>query len=115
VLVAERRSDVPNVDPETVAEIERLNYVVAQSIVLHKYMGVYLPTKRGRGLEYTLGKPAVDFGAKTGFDYMLFLHAEDSFASTGRVALQVLGSPAASSVLRSQHRRRRAARLCVAG
>lgn len=91
VLIAERRGDIQGVGPDTVAEIERLNYVVAQSIVLHKYMGVYLPTKRGKGLEYTLGKAAVDFGHKTDFDYMLFLHAEDSFASTGRIALQVLG------------------------
>jgi outer membrane lipoprotein SlyB len=91
VLVAERRSEVPGVDAETVAEIERLNYAVAQSIVLHKYAGVYLPTKRRRGLEYTLGQDAVEFGQKSGFDYMLFMYAEDSFASTGRVALQVLG------------------------
>jgi len=91
VLVVEKRSDVPNVDPDTVAEIERLNFIVAQSIVLHKYLGVYLPTKRGKGLEYTLGREAVEFGRKTGFDYMLFLHAEDSFASTGRVVLQVIG------------------------
>lgn len=91
VLVVERRTDVPGVDAETAAEIERLNYVVAQSIVYHKYLGVYLPTKSRRGLEYTLGRDAVEFGRKTGFDYMLFMHAEDSFASTGRVALQILG------------------------
>ena len=91
VLIAERRSDVPGVDPDTVAELERLNYVVDESIVIHKYQDVYLPTKRRRGLDYTLGEDAVAFGKKTGFDYMLFLHAEDSFASTGRVALQVLG------------------------
>ena len=91
VLVVEKRTEIPNVSTETVAEIERLNYIVDQSIVLHKYMGVYLPTKRGKGLEYTLGREAVEFGQKTGFDYMLFLHAEDSFASRGRVALQVLG------------------------
>ena len=91
VLIVEKRSDVEGVDPDTVAEIERLNYVVAQSIVLHKYLGVYLPTKSRRGLEYTLGRDAVEFGQETGFDYMLFLHAEDSFASTGRIALQVLG------------------------
>lgn len=91
LLIAERRSDVPGVDADAVAQIERLNYVVDESIVLHKYLGVYLPTKRRKGLEYTLGEDAVDFGRKTGFDYMLFLHAEDSFASTGRVALQVLG------------------------
>ena len=91
VLVIERRTDVHAVDADTVAEIERLNYVVDQSIVLHKYYGAYLPTKSRRGLDYTLGEEAVEFGRKTGFDYMLFMHAEDSFASRGRVALQVLG------------------------
>jgi hypothetical protein len=92
VLVSERRNEVPGVDSEMVAEIERLNQVVARSIVLHKYAGVDLPTKRRRGLEYTLGQDAVAFGQKSGFDYMLFFYAEDSFASTGRVALQVLGA-----------------------
>ena len=91
VLVAERRSDVPGASADEVAELERLNYVVDESIVLHTYMGVTLPTKRRRGLDYTLGNEAVAFGRKTGFDYMLFLHAEDSFASTGRVVLQALG------------------------
>ena len=33
----------------------------------------------------------VAFGRATGMDYALFLHAEDAIASTGRVALQVLG------------------------
>lgn len=91
VLIAEHRSDVPGVNAEAVADLERLNYVVDESIVLHKYLGVTLPTKRRRGLDYTLGNEAIEFGRKSGFDYMLFLHAEDSFASTGRVALQVLG------------------------
>lgn len=91
VLVAESRSDVPGADQNSVAEIERLNYVIDESIVLHKYFGAYLPTKSRKGLDYTLGQEAVDFGRKTGFDYMLFLHAEDSFASKGRIALQVLG------------------------
>ena len=91
VVIAERRNEIPSVTPDTVAEIERLNYVVAQSIVLHKYLGVYLPTKSRKGLEYTLGRDAVEFGRESGFDYMLFMHAEDSFASTGRIALQVLG------------------------
>jgi len=79
------------VDAETVAELERLHYAVGSSIALHRYAGAYLPTKRGKGLDWTLGEDAVALGRKTGFDYALFLHAEDSFASTGRVALQVLG------------------------
>jgi len=91
VLVVEHWSDVPGVNPDAAAEIERLNFVVDESIVLHKYNGAYLPTKSRRGLDYTLGEEAVEFGRKTGYDYMLFLHAEDSFASTGRIAIQVLG------------------------
>lgn len=91
VFIMERRDSLPGVDADTVAELERLHYAVGSSIALHKYSGAYLPTKRGRGLEYTLGADAVRLGQRTGYDYALFLHAEDSFASTGRVALQVLG------------------------
>ena len=47
--------------------------------------------KRGKGLDWTLGEDAIALGRRTGYDYALFVHAEDSFASTGRVALQVLG------------------------
>jgi len=91
VLIMDKRNSLPGVDAETIAELERLHYAVGSSIALHKYSGAYLPTKRGKGLDWTLGEDAVALGRKTGYDYALFLHAEDSFASTGRVALQVLG------------------------
>ena len=91
VQIMQRRNELPGVPEETVADLERLHMAVGQSIALHKYMGAYLPTKRGRGIDYTLGEQAVELGRKTGFDYALFMHAEDSVASTGRVALQVLG------------------------
>jgi len=90
-LVLERRSGLTGVSEETVADLERLHSAVGNSIALHKYSGARLPTKRGRGLEYTLGEDAVALGRKTGFDYALFLRAEDNVASTGRIALQVLG------------------------
>ena len=91
VQIVERRNELPGVPEETVADLERLHMAVGQSIALHKYMGAYLPTKRGKGIDYTLGEQAVELGRKTGFDYALFMHAEDSVASSGRVALQVLG------------------------
>ena len=91
VLIMEKRNSLTSVDPDTVAELERLHYAVASSIALHRYSGQYLPTKRNRGLDWTLGQDAVELGRRTGFDYALFLYAEDSFASTGRVGLQVLG------------------------
>lgn len=91
VLIMEKRDALTGVDPDTVAELERLHYAVANSIALHRYSGHYLPTKRNRGLDWTLGADAVELGRKTGYDYALFLYAEDSFASTGRIGLQVLG------------------------
>ena len=91
VKILDRRNQLAGVSEDQVAELERLHMAVAQSIALHKYAGAYLPTKRGKGIEYTLGEDAVALGRKTGYEYALFMHAEDSVASTGRVALQVLG------------------------
>lgn len=91
VTILERRSQLAGATEQEVADVERLFYAVGQSIVLHKYLGAYLPTKRGKGLEYTLGQDAVRLGQKTGYDYALFMHAEDQVASTGRIALGVLG------------------------
>ena len=90
-VIMDRRDSLPGIEPETVAELERLHYAVGQSIALHRYNGRNLPTKRGKGLDWTLGEDAVRLGHSTGMDYALFLYAEDSFASTGRIALQVLG------------------------
>lgn len=91
IFIMEKRESLQGVDPDTIAELERLHYAVASSIALHRYSGAYLPTKRSKGLDWTLGEDAVALGKRTGYDYALFLYAEDSFASTGRVALQVLG------------------------
>jgi hypothetical protein len=92
LTILEHRRDLAGVPEQQVADVERLFYAVGQSIVLHKYLGDYLPTKRRKGLDYTLGEDAVALGQKTGYDYALFLHAEDEVASTGRIALGVLGA-----------------------
>jgi hypothetical protein len=91
VRILERRDSLPGVEADTIANLERLHSAVGSSIALHRYSGAYLPTKRRKGLDWTLGQDAVLLGQRTGYDYALFLHAEDSFASGGRVALQVLG------------------------
>ena len=91
VRILERRDSLPGISAEMIAELERLHNAVGNSIATHKYMGDNLPTKRGKGLDWTLGNQAIALGQKSGMDYALFMHAEDSFASTGRVALQVLG------------------------
>lgn len=91
VTIISRRDELPGVPEQELADVERLNFVVDESIVEHKYLGDYLPTKRRRGLDWTLGADAVKLGRKSGYDYALFLHAEDQVASTGRIALGALG------------------------
>lgn len=88
VKVAATREEA-GADPQAVADLERLHKAVGASIALHKYLGQSLPTKKDR-FDWTLGEAAVAFGQSSGYDYALFLHAEDSFASTGRVALQAV-------------------------
>jgi hypothetical protein len=90
-MILERRDQLQGVSPEAVADLERLFIAVGNSIILHRYAGLTLPTKRRQGIDWTLGEDAVAFGRATGMEYALFLHAEDAIASTGRVALQVLG------------------------
>ena len=91
LTIIERRNQLAGVTEQELADVERLNFAVDQSIVEHKYLGDYLPTKRGKGLDWTLGADAVRLGQKTGYNYALFLHAEDEVASGGRIALGVLG------------------------
>jgi hypothetical protein len=75
---------------EQVSDLINLHNAVGNSIKLHKYFGLDLPTKKDR-FDWTLGEEAVAFGAATHNDYALFLHAEDSFSSGGRVAVQIAG------------------------
>ncbi|WP_380787294.1 hypothetical protein [Sphingomonas sp. R86521] len=89
VTIAATR-DVTGSTPAAVADLDRLHQAVGTAIRVHKYAGMTLPTKRDR-FDWTLGDDAVRFGRATGYDYALFLHAEDSFASSGRVAVQALG------------------------
>jgi hypothetical protein len=91
LAIVEHRNELAGVPEEELADVERLNFVVDESIVEHKYLGNYLPTKRRSGLDWTLGEDAVRLGQKSGYDYALFLHAEDEVASKGRIALGVLG------------------------
>src|SRR5438309_428243 len=73
VTVIEHRNELPAVAPQELADVERLNAAVDEAIVDAKYLGNSLPTKRRKGLEWTLGDDAVKLGQKTGYDYALFL------------------------------------------
>src|SRR5438477_11132322 len=76
VFIVQHRNELAGVPEQELADVERLTAAVDESIGLHKYLGDYLPTKRGRGLDWTVGNDAVQLGRKTGSDYALFLHAE---------------------------------------
>lgn len=76
-------------DPRQLIELDRLHAAVGTSIKIHKYSALTLPTKSG-AFDWTLGEPAIAYGKATGYDYALFFYARDSFASSGRVALQAV-------------------------
>lgn len=78
-------------DPQALTELTRLHAAVGSAIKLHKYSGIVLPTKHDT-FDWTLGELAVNYGSATSYDYALFVHAQDSFSSGGRVALQVAGA-----------------------
>jgi hypothetical protein len=71
-------------------DLVSLHNAVGQSILMHKVANVSLPTKENT-FDWTLGETAVQYGAASGYDYALFLYAENSFATGGRKALQVAG------------------------
>jgi hypothetical protein len=87
--IAETLSDT-GADEALVADLYWLHQAVGTSIRIHKYVGIRLPTKLNK-FDWTLGDKAVEFGRVTGYDYALFLHAEDTVFSGGRVALAVAG------------------------
>src|SRR5690348_7823350 len=66
VTIIEHRNALPGVTEQELADVERLNFVVDEAIVEHKYLGDTLPTKYGRGLDWTLGADAVKLGQKSG-------------------------------------------------
>ncbi|MFL6752853.1 MAG: hypothetical protein ACJ8FL_06495, partial [Sphingomicrobium sp.] len=65
VTIIEHRNQIAGVGEQELADIERLNLAVDQSIVEAKYLGNSLPTKRRRGLDWTLGADAIRLGQKT--------------------------------------------------
>jgi hypothetical protein len=83
--------DLPPEQTLTVADFERLNRVVGSTIITHKLSQLPdLPTKKNR-FDWTLGNGAQTIRNATNADYALFLFARDSFSSSGRQAMQVIG------------------------
>lgn len=70
-------------------QLVKLHEAVGGSIALHKFVpGLELPTKKNK-FNWTLGENVQMLRDTYDSNYALFVFAEDSFSSGGRVALQV--------------------------
>lgn len=70
-------------------QLIKLHEAVGNTIARHKFLpGEELPTKKGK-FDWTLGTGVQRMKDSLGGDYALFLRAEDSFSSGGRVAMQI--------------------------
>lgn len=81
--------DLSEKDADALAEINTLHAAIAQSIALHHFGPLALPTKDGK-LDWSLGEPVSSIKRVTGADYALFSWVRDSYASDERVAMMVV-------------------------
>lgn len=78
-------------DTEALRDLVSLHNAVGGAIFVHKYsVGLDLPTKQNK-FDWTLGESAIAFGGEAGYDYALFIHAQNSHSSGARKGLQVAG------------------------
>ena len=73
-------------------QLIKLNEAVGRSILVHQYAGgpAQLPTKKD-GFDWTLGPEVQYLREKYGADYALNIFVRDSYSSSGRTALIVVG------------------------
>lgn len=69
-------------------QVQRLHGAVGQTILLHKFTGATLPTKKDK-FDWTLGPLTAGLVDQYQADYALFIYIRDSYTSAGRVALQI--------------------------
>lgn len=96
--LAERSIDAVSYGDDSVAgyqiaaeheQLVKLHEAVGGAIMLHSYLpGFALPTKKD-SFDWTLGDGVKELRERHGADYALFVYAEDSFSSDGRVALNI--------------------------
>jgi len=80
-----------NADAEHMHEqLIKLHEAVGSSILLHQYFQpLQLPSKKDK-FDWTMGGDVQALGRDEGADYALFVHITDSYASSARIATQVL-------------------------
>ena len=72
----------------TELQLERLHQYVGNNVLVHHYGPLQLPSKN-KQFDWTLGEQARELKNNTDADYALFVFVRDSYASAGRVAMQV--------------------------
>ena len=80
--------DVAEKDADALADLNALHGAVAQSIAIHHFGPLQLPTKAGR-LDWSMGESVQAIRKTTGADYALFSWIRDSYASAERKAVMV--------------------------
>ena len=87
--------EIEGAQGDLVADYTALFKTVADAALSHKLFDANnrLPSKRGDTFDWTLGEEAARLKALGG-DYGLFLYTYDSYGSTGRKVMQVLGAVA---------------------
>ena len=88
-----RTHSISYLDPDTamdgrVGQIIRLHEAVGSSIIAIDYMQLAIPTRRNR-FDWTLGTGAQEIATQYNADYALFIAANGSYASSGRVMVMI--------------------------
>jgi len=86
-----RATEVAGSDDDAVTALNNLHGAVARAIVVHHFGSLKLPTKGGK-LDWTLGPGASALRETSGADYALFTWVRDSYASSERKAMIVVGA-----------------------
>jgi hypothetical protein len=85
----------PDDDPQKLYshnQVIKMHSAVGAAILMHKYTPVFaLPTKAER-FDWTLGTDVRQLKDEFAADYALFVYMRDSYASSGRVAVIVIGA-----------------------
>jgi hypothetical protein len=76
---------------DELGELLNLHAAIAQSIALHHFGGVPLPTKNGR-LDWSFGDAFKPLEERTGARYGLFVWVRDGYSSAGRYAAIVVAA-----------------------
>jgi len=91
VKLGARATEITGEQDETVEALNNLHGAVSRAIVVHHFGGLKLPTKDGK-LDWTLGPDVAKLREKSGADYALFTWVRDSYASSERKAMMVVGA-----------------------